>query len=277
MKSYLRLTEFELGRFFKLYLTLMVITILTQIIGIVVVTNNYMGDANRSIYEEAMSKHEFLDEFGDISLLNFVQTIWFLAPIAICITALLFYIFMIWYRDWFGKNTFIYRLLMLPTARINLFFAKATAILLMVFGLVALQIILLYIEGIILDWIVPNEFMKEMTIQQISHAFPELGILYPSTFTEFILYYGTGLMAVFILFTAILLERSFRWKGLLLGIGYVGLTTAFFLLPFILMVMFDKTYLYPMEWLIIQSIFGIILIVISIGLSRYLLKKQITV
>ncbi|MFU0790421.1 hypothetical protein [Virgibacillus proomii] len=277
MKSYLRLTEFELGRFFKLYLTLMGLTIISQIIGIVVVANNYMGEANRSIYEESMSKQEFLEEFGDISLLNFAQTIWFLAPIAICITALLFYIFMIWYRDWFGKNTFIYRLLMLPTARINLFFAKATAILLMVFGLVALQIILLYIEGIILDWIVPNEFLKEMTIHQISHSFPELGILYPPTFTEFILYYGTGLMAVFILFTAILLERSFRWKGLLLGIGYIGLTTAFFLLPVILTVMFDKTYLYPTEWLIIQSIFGIILIVISIGLSRYLLKKRITV
>lgn len=277
MKSYLRLTEFELGRFFKLYLTLMGITIISQIIGIVVVANNYMGEANRSIYEESMSKQEFLDGFGYISLLNFAQTIWFLAPIAICITALLFYMFMIWYRDWFGKNTFIYRLLMLPTARINLFFAKATAILLMVFGLVALQIILLYIEGIILDWIVPNEFLKEMTIQQISQSFPELGILYPPTFTEFILYYGTGLMAVFILFTAILLERSFRWKGLLLGIGYVGLTTAFFLLPVILTVMFDKTYLYPTEWLIIQSIFGFILIVISIGISRYLLKKRITV
>ncbi|MGX4668162.1 hypothetical protein JNUCC74_03000 [Cerasibacillus sp. JNUCC 74] len=277
MKSYLRLTEFELGRFFKLYLTLMGITIISQIIGIVVVANNYMGEANRSIYEESMSKQEFLDGFGYISLLNFAQTIWFLAPIAICITALLFYMFMIWYRDWFGKNTFIYRLLMLPTARINLFFAKATAILLMVFGLVALQIILLYIEGIILDWIVPNEFIKEMTIQQISQSFPELGILYPPTFTEFILYYGTGLMAVFILFTAILLERSFRWKGLLLGIGYVGLTTAFFLLPVILTVMFDKTYLYPTEWLIIQSIFGFILIVISIGISRYLLKKRITV
>lgn len=277
MKSYLRLTEFELGRFFRLYLTLMGMTILTQIIGIVVVANDYMGEANRSIYEESMSKQEFLDGFGYISLLKFVQTIWFLAPIAICITALLLYVFMIWYRDWFGKNTFIYRLLMLPTARINLFFAKATAILLMVFGLVALQIILLYVEGIILDWIVPGEFMIEMTIQQISHSFPELRILYPPTFTEFILYYGTGLMAVFILFTAILLERSFRWKGLLLGIGYVGLATAFFLLPIILPAMFDKTYLYPMEWLIIQSIFGIILIVISIGLSRYLLKKRITV
>jgi hypothetical protein len=277
MKNYLRLTEFELGRFFKLYLTLMGITILTQIIGVVVVANNYMDMANRSIYKEAMSKQEFLDEFHPISLLNFAQTIWFLAPIAICITALLFYMFMIWYRDWFGKNTFIYRLLMLPTARINLFFAKATAILLMVFGLVALQIILLYIEGIILDWIVPNEFTKEMTIQQICYSFPELGILYPPTFTEFILYYGTGLMAVFILFTAILLERSFRWKGLLLGIGYVGLTTAFFLLPIILTGMFDKTYLYPMEWLVLQSIFGIVLIVISIGLSRHLLKKRITV
>ena len=40
---------------------------------------------------------------------------WFLGPIALCIAALIIYVFFIWYRDWLGKNTFAYRLLMLPT------------------------------------------------------------------------------------------------------------------------------------------------------------------
>ena len=35
------------------------------------------------------------------------------------------YVFFIWYRDWLGKYTFAYRLLMLPTTRINIYFAKA--------------------------------------------------------------------------------------------------------------------------------------------------------
>ena len=37
---------------------------------------------------------------------------------------LIIYVFFIWYRDWFGKNTFIYRLFMLPTARINVYLQR---------------------------------------------------------------------------------------------------------------------------------------------------------
>ena len=42
----------------------------------------------------------------------------------LCGVILIIYVFFIWYRDWLGKNTFIYRLLMLPTARIQCLFGK---------------------------------------------------------------------------------------------------------------------------------------------------------
>ena len=47
-----------------------------------------------------------------------------MGPIALCVVVLIIYVFFIWYRDWLGKNTFIYRLLMLPTARIQCLFSK---------------------------------------------------------------------------------------------------------------------------------------------------------
>ena len=84
---------------------------------------------------------------------------WFGIPIIFCIAMLMIYVFFIWYRDWFGKNTFIYRLLMLPTERITIYFSKLTAILFFVLGLVALQIVLMLIEIQIINSIVSADFL----------------------------------------------------------------------------------------------------------------------
>ena len=45
---------------------------------------------------------------------------------------------------------------MLPTARMNIYLAKATTILLFVLGLVALQLLLFPVEGQVLQWMVPD-------------------------------------------------------------------------------------------------------------------------
>ncbi|AUJ23786.1 hypothetical protein [Virgibacillus dokdonensis] len=277
MKSYFRLTEFELGRFFKFYLVLIGLTIVSQIIGVIAVSKEYMQEANEAIYQDGLSKQAFMDQRGLISLLDWTNSIWFLAPIALCVVTLLIYMFFIWYRDWLGKNTFIYRLLMLPTQRIHLFFAKATTIFIMVLGLVALQVFLIYIAGIVLEWMVPNEFMQTMGVSEVSVASQYVNTILPATFTEFVLYYGTGLMFVCIFFTAILIERSYRWKGLLFAIGYVAAATAVFMSLIFLSMEWELFPLYPLEWLILQIIIGIIVTASSVFLSHYLLTKKITV
>ena len=146
-----------------------------------------------------------------------------MGPIILCGVILIIYVFFIWYRDWLGKNTFSYRLLMLPTARINVYLAKATTILLYVLGLVALQLLLLPIEVQVLKWMVPSEFRTDFSINEIAN-FHDLRIFFPNNFIEFILYYGAGMAAVFIVFTAILFERSFRIKGIIYGILYCAVS-----------------------------------------------------
>ncbi|MGM0943427.1 MAG: hypothetical protein ACQEWU_21190 [Bacillota bacterium] len=277
MKSYLKLTSFELSRFFKLYLVLIAITIISQIIGVIVYSNRYLNEMNKVIYEEQMPKAEFLEVYGRSSLFDLTQTLWFLGPIALCVVALIFYVFFIWYRDWFGKNTFIYRLLMLPTARINVFFAKATSIFLMVLGLIALQIVLFFIENMIYQWMVPNEFRTDMAVSQVIQNFRYLNIIIPTTITKLILSYGVGFMAVFIIFTGILLERSYRWKGIFLGIGYCAIAAAVFVLPIIIQELLQKNYLYLVELIIIEVILGLFVAACSIWLSSFLLKHRITV
>ena len=52
MKRYLKLVNFEFNRFFKLYLVLVGITILSQIIGVIVESRAYLNLANELIYKE---------------------------------------------------------------------------------------------------------------------------------------------------------------------------------------------------------------------------------
>lgn len=220
MMRYLKLVNFEINRFAKLFGVLLGITLVAQVVGVIVMSKKYLGLADEKINQEMMSKAEFIVQNGQMSFLEITRSAWFLGPIALCIAAVAFYVFFIWYRDWFGKNTFIYRLLMLSTARLNVFYAKITTILLATFGFVAFQFILLPIETTLLKWMVPKEFRLDMGIYDVIGSMPELQIIFPGSIILFILYYSAGLLAVSILFTVILFERSFRWKGIITGAVY---------------------------------------------------------
>ena len=277
MKSYLKLVNFELERFIKIYLVLIGLTIISQIAGVIVKSRGYLSEANQAINVDSMSKEQFLEQFGQMSMGLFTQSLWFMGPIALCIAALIFNCFFIWYRDWFGKNTFIYRLLMLPTARLHVFLAKVSTIFLLVIGLISIQLLLLPLASMILKFIVPIDFRLDMGISEIISNSRYLLILIPDSFVQFMINYGIGFMAVFIIFTAILFERSFRLKGILLGIVYSVLSIIVFLFPLLLEIFLGVNYLYPTELFVIEIILGIIVICASIWMSNYLINKRVTV
>lgn len=277
MNRFIKLVNFELSRFMKIYLTLIGITIVAQLVGMIVKGKQYMSRANQTIFEGMITKSQFLEQTGPMSFMDVTRSLWFMAPIALCIVTLVIYMFFIWYRDWVGKNTFIYRLLTLPTSRLNVYLAKALSIFLMVLGLVSVQLLLLPLESTVLTWVVPSDFRMDMAVDQIIINFQYLAILYPKSFIEFVLYYGAGFMVMTVLFTAILFERSYKWKGILLGAGYSFLSGVLFVSPLLAMVIFQKNYLYPIEILIAETIMGLIVTAAAIWLGGFLLKKKITV
>lgn len=280
MKHYLRLVNFELNRFFKIYLVLIGLTIISQITGTIVRSKAFVSFANESIYKNLVPLDQFFEDNQPMSLVNLMSSGWFLIPIALAAAALLFYSFFIWYRDWFGKNTFIYRLLMLPTARINLFFSKLSAIFLMVLGLVSTQLILLPIEQNLIKWLVPKEFRIDLSIRDsltASSASSFFTLLLPDSFIQFLVNYGIGMLFLVVLFTIILFERSFHFKGIFLG-GLFGIAAVVvFISPILIESALNYYYLYPIELFILEVILGIVIIGISIWVSNYLLNKKVTV
>ena len=273
MNRYFKLVNMEINRFSKFLFGMIIGVFIIQVSGLIIKAKTYMSDANESLMN-GVTKETFIYDYGQYGMRTYMDSMWFNIPIALCAGAIFLYIFLIWYRDWSGKNSFIYRLLMIPTSRLSIYFAKITALMLLVFSLVSAQLVFLFIESKILGWIISADYLKEMSIISLTKAANLIQIILPSTFTQFILYYGAGFVSLTIIFTAILLERSFKWKGIILGIIYCGVTIAIFVAILLLL---DTNYFYISEIITIASIVGSLIGVISILLSRYLLNKKVTV
>lgn len=276
MKSFWKLVDFELSRFSRIYVVLIGMTVVLQLMATIIISKLYLDHFDYALHFEELTIGQFIEQYGKMSLEQVTSSMWFNIPIIFSIVALIFYCFFIWYRDWFGKNTFIYRLLMLPTPRINLYFSKAAAIFLMVLGLVAMQVILLIIQGNILKWLVPANLRIDYSVMELigdSVGNYHLAVIIPYSFTQFLTHYGLGFMAVFILFTAILFERSYRLKGIFLGIGYAIVAIAIFLSPYFI----AGDFLYPEELFIVGLVLWALVTGMSIWIGNYLLNKKITV
>ena len=277
MNKYFKLVNFELNRFFKIYLVLLVLTVAMQMTAVIVECRKYLGAANEMIYEMRRSKDDFLAEYGPMSFVNIVTNGWFMWSIAICAVTLIIYVFFIWYRDWFARNTFIYRLLTLPTDRINVYLAKATAIFLMVLGLISLQLILFPVENWIFRAMIPDDFRQDLSTSDIITYSKYLNLLFPGTLIEFVTLYAVGLMLVFTVFTAILFERCYRIKGIFFGFGYCALAIAIFLSPVLIELFTGKEYLYPIEKFFAEVALCFLVAGMSISVSRFLLNYKIRV
>ena len=277
MKRYLKLVNLEVSRVAKVLFGGLAAVFIIQMIGVWMTANRYMNLANEEIMR-GETVRSILDNYSYMSMMRFSDEIYFIGPIALCVGAVFFYIFLVWYRDWNGKNTFIYRLLMLPTARLSVYFAKATAIMMIIFTMVAAQIAFLKIESSFLDLLIPAEFFKETSIAEISSYNIFVRYIIPGTFTEFILYYGGGFIVLTVIFAAILMERSFRWKGLFLGLLYIAAAAVVAFSPILLLTALDKIEYFYLSELIYMTIASSILTgVLTIWISHYLLNKKVTV
>ncbi|MEY9973512.1 hypothetical protein ABH966_003912 [Lysinibacillus sp. RC46] len=275
MKNFFKLLNFEVNRIFKLYLTLIGLIIVSQFIGAIVVSKVYMNDADQVMYKNQLSMSQYIKEYGVSPFHRFIESGWFMMPIFFSIAMLMIYVFFIWYRDWFGKNTFIYRLLMLPTERISIYLAKLTTVMLLVLGLVTLQILLIPIEIQIFNSIIPTDLQSHFSFYDI-YSLRMWGWLYPKTLTEFILIYGVGLIFVTVLFTAILIERSYGLKGIFFAIIYGMLSFGVLFVP-ILVNEFDSGYFYALEVFLMELVMSVIVLSSAIWIANHLLKYKIRV
>lgn len=277
MKYLIKLLNWEIVRFSKLYGALALLLVVSQFAGIWLTAQSYLSDAHAWVDRNGGTEAQYAENFQKLNLINIFHSVWYEGAISLCAIVLLLYVFMIWYKEWFGRNTFAYRLLMLPTSRMNVYFAKLSAIVLFVFGYVSLQFVVIPLQLASFLAIIPADLRVTVSIGELIRRDPLLNLFMPSYVMQFILYYGAGILGVFVLFTAILLERSYRWKGIVAGILYGAAVLIVIILPQEISQLGITLPLFPSEIVLLQVFIGLCMIAVSIGFSSYLLRKKVTV
>jgi len=278
MGSFMKLFAFEVNRLIKLYIALLAVIFIIQLGTVLFEASDYMALVKEVTKGGRISPEQFLNEYWSFSLDDVIYTPGFLIPIALGIVSIIIYLFFIWYRDWFARNTFIYRLLMLPVNRMTIYFAKLATVIVSVLGLISAQLIYLVIYKQIVKWIVPIVYRTDMKITLLVASSDYLSVLMPTHLSSFLIIYGLGTLLIIVLFTVILFERSFKLVGLLLGIIYTSFTIGLFMLPSVIQfVFFDTFYLYKDEMFYLQIVISFIIGGVSLWISSMLINRKVTV
>jgi len=277
MTKFFRLLNFEWNRIFKFLIGLAVFLFVIQLGVVVYTTFNYKMSVITNGLKQGMLPKEIIEMYGEFSSFYFTYHFLFLLPIGIGAGVIFFYIFFIWYRDWLGKNNFIYRLLMLPISRMHVYLAKLTTIVLATLSLVMMQYLFLSVYEMVIKLIIPEVYLGQISPMEIIKS-SELVVVLPPDWLLFIFAYLIGILVVMLLFTLVLLERSYKLAGLIIGLLYIAAVFIVTLGSLILQViLFNEFYFYPGEMILIYGVIWTLLVLITFFWNRRLIKQKITV
>lgn len=182
----------------------------------------------------------------------------------------LYYTLLTWYKDFSSKTTVAYTLFTLPCNKFNIFLSKLLIVLSFIYGVLATQHIL---------WILEILIMKSITSINISEiiyiinynslkSFLSMGIsIYP---LEILMYYVfSPILTIIVLFTGVLIHKSFDKIGGFLGLFYVAIVIFMYLYISSISMIFTD------ELLRNHILYYIVTGVLSLIISYNLLNKKI--
>lgn len=268
MRKFMNLVYLEVNRIAKLFFIALATYFAISCIWVFCSARGYMKSIVQSAQQGNMSVAKYLESCGavpyqgrDILVGNYGLTtgaVFMMILIAI-------YAFLIWYRDWFGSNKTIYSLLVLPVNRMKIFGAKVLTIILMGCSVVSTFLIgaaaSLYIDKAVLDKVI----IKDVTLLDTFSAAIDITAYLK---TDIVL---LSLCVICIIFLLVLLERSFKIKGIILGAIIAAVYVA------LNVVVATSMYLYTGEKIQLIAVIQIVFLAISITYSNHLIKKKVAV
>lgn len=274
MKRFWKLLNFEVSRFILLFAIMMGAAVGVQLTQVVLTTKHYLQRVHTIMEDNRLTYETYASQYGIFEISQTISSFAFIGPIMFVIAVLVIYTFFIWYRDWFGKANFSYRLMMLPMQRISVYFAKLTSLLLFIFAALAVEVAVLYIMFGYIENTLPAELYNAYSLQVI--YFDEIyALVLPTSLKLFLFNYVIGITAVTVVFTMVLFERSFRLKGIFFSIAFAVAMLAIILAPIVYQAMTSMLFLNEMY--LIVSVIALIICGVSILTSNYLLKHKINV
>lgn len=224
MNKILTLYNIEFKRIYKLYFLLIGVLFIANLGGVFKVLYNSVKTI--STENNMPMKLNILKTNLGFNFVNqyTVKEIYTYGNMALVVAVLfcLLYALIIWYRDYYSKSKTIYTLLSLPQPRFNIYVSKLITIVMMIYGVIACQVLFWYIDLNIIKIAAgigsPNFVNIYTNMMQESGI---LNIVSPYLLDFFMIDVIGVILAVVVIFTGVLIERSFKKIGVVLGIIYI--------------------------------------------------------
>lgn len=274
MNNILTLYDMEFKRIYKIYFTLIGL-LFTSNIGatlykIFFITRRTVDNEGNPITMHTLKSSEGLEYIntyivGDLGSMTKMA-------MAFAVLLCLLYSLVIWYRDYFSKSKTIATLLMLPQKRFNIYISKFLTVIMMIFGIIASQFLFWFIDLVIIKIILNvntegflNVF-KTMLVQQ--NMISNLVFNQP---IDFMMVDILGvILAVTVLFTGVIIERSFRKIGVVLGSIYVAASIGIYIYVTVSYCTYSDILLKA------HLLYYILMFIVSILVSINLLNKRVS-
>lgn len=183
------------------------------------------------------------------------------------ILVIFLYAIIIWLREWFGNNKTVYTLMSLSVSRHSIVLSKFTAILIMGSTFISTHILALFIDNLFVKTLLSSEVIENVDVIK-SFFTSRICEIFPNNLLMFMFMFSIIICAILIIFNCVMLERSFRWKGIVLGLINVGVTMFLYAkVPLIANLFVKETVLY-------YSLLSIVLIILNYYSTYYLLENK---
>ena len=273
MNNILTLYDMEFKRIYKIYFALIGILFASNI-GATLFSIYSVPSRTSDIEGNPITVNVLKSEEGIRYIYEYlIRDLGSMTKMAVAFSVLLclLYSLVIWYRDYFSKSKTIATLLMLPQKRFNIYIAKLITVVSMIFGVIAVQFLFWYIDLVIIKAIL-NVNVEGFTnvFRTILVAQNRLTNLIFNQPIDFLMIDVLGVvLAVVVLFTGVLIERSYKKIGAVLGGVYIFASI-------ILYISLSAQYEQYVDILLkVQIAYYIVIFLISILVSKKLLNKRI--
>ncbi|CEP81409.1 hypothetical protein QJR30_12960 [Paraclostridium sordellii] len=274
MNKLFTLYDIEFKRIYKLYAALICMLFIGNLVGVVISVKNSVEsislENNLPPNLNILKTNLGLDFINDITIGDIYMYGSFVLAVSVLIC--LFYAFIIWYRDYFSKCKTIYTLLTLPKQRFNVYLAKLMTVVIMIYGVIVSQILFWYIDLNIVKHIAGIGSPGFVNIfKNMMNAGGQINIVSPNIVEFFMLDIIGVILAVVVIFTAVLIERCTKKIGIILGAVYILIS----IFGYIYIIVLSRSLMINLLfWHITYYIF---LLCISLFISYYLINNKISV
>ena len=263
----LKLIGWELDRIKKVYGLLLGILLTIQ-----------FGWLAVFLWQNTMLNEESRRRGGSVLVVlhSYLMSTPYILSIGLGLIAMLFFSGWIWYREFWGRGTFMMRLLTLPTKRIQLFISKFITVMMMILGLIAVQWFALVIEyQLFTAWLDGQGIVQQDTFADV-RKLEVFSLLYPTSLVNFIVHVILIAFVVLTVFTFVLVERSLWQRTMLSPLASVALIAGILAIPSIIFY-FSESYLF-MDELVLLLIGGFLFsVAVLTFIARQYLQKKLSV